>query len=400
MSRYLPFSAVTADERLGGLPSARGRVERVLRALPELAPRVLCHNDSAACEALAHVLAPLHAEVEPRNGHATEHQHVFAACGTQYPSSVAERVSQGKGILHLAARRGGFVSVFDPPAGVVCHPFHKLVLGTQCPYDCAYCYLQITYRIAPYVRQYLNLEDLRAELARLDARLNGPTLLNAGELGDPLALDPQTRVVEELISWLPELPNVRILLLTKSGNTGHLPALPPSLRGRVIVAASLTSDANRQALEHGTATISERMSALATAQEKGYGVRARFDPIVTSRTGWEAEYEAVVRDLMASVDCDVITLGQPRFFPQLLSIAEKRFPGARHLLGGDFSAVTADHRIRSDRDERIVSYRAVMDMIRDHSPGAPPPVMLCKEEPEVLRALNVANPRLCNCTLG
>lgn len=394
------LDTLTADERLGVPPGALSRLGEVMRQFPACQSQVLCSDDNGACTALANALAAYGATACRRNGHRTEHEHVFDAAGEEYPSSIADRINKGKHILHLGHRSGKFVSVFEPPKGVVCHPFHKLVLGTQCPYDCAYCYLQITYRIAPYVRQYLNLEDLRRELVRLNDRLKKPALLNAGELSDPLALDPWTRVAEEIISWLPELPRIHILLLTKSGNTRHLPKLTGELEGRVIVSVSLTTEPNRKALEHGTASIRQRIRALEVAQTKGYGVRARFDPIVTARDDWEAEYDPVARSLTSAVDCDVITLGQPRFFPQLLNIAEKRFPGARELLGGDFSARTPDRRLRAEVESRIATYRKIMDMIRAHARGKSPHLMVCKEEPEVLRALAIKNPRLCNCTLG
>ncbi|MGB3904732.1 MAG: hypothetical protein WBB22_07395, partial [Anaerolineae bacterium] len=92
--------------------------------------------------------------------------------------TLAEKIQSGKKILYLAKRRSNFISVFNPPCGAVCHRFYKLVLGTECPYDWSYCYLQLTFRMAPYVRQYLNLEDLRGELDRLNWEKNKSILLN------------------------------------------------------------------------------------------------------------------------------------------------------------------------------------------------------------------------------
>jgi hypothetical protein len=109
--------------------------------------------------------------------------------------TLTEKIEAGKNILHLAKRRSPFISVFNPLRGVVRHRFYKLVLGTECPYDCSYCYLQLTFRMAPYVRQHLNLEDLWRELGRLNRKIAKPILLNTGELADPLAVDQITGLV-------------------------------------------------------------------------------------------------------------------------------------------------------------------------------------------------------------
>jgi len=119
--------------------------------------------------------------------------------------TLAEKIEAGKKILHLAKRRSPFISVFKPPRGVVCHRFYKLALGTECPYDCSYCYLQLTFRMGPYTRHYLNLEDLWGELERLNRKTNKSILLNTGELAYPLAVDHITGIVNEVISQMSKL---------------------------------------------------------------------------------------------------------------------------------------------------------------------------------------------------
>jgi len=149
--------------------------------------------------------------------------------------TLAEKIGAGNKILHLAKRRSSFVSVFNPPRGVVCHRFYKLALGTECPYDCSYCYLQLTFRMAPYTRQYLNLEDLWGELERLNRKINKPILLNTGELADPLAVDHITGVVNEVVSQMSKYENLQLLLLTKSANV----SIPSSV---LLTAGKRTTD--------------------------------------------------------------------------------------------------------------------------------------------------------------
>lgn len=114
-------------------------------------------------------------------------------------------------ILYLGKRRSPVISVFNPPRAVVCHRFYKLALGTECPYDCSYCYLQLTFRMAPYTRQYLSLEDLWGELERLNGKTAKPILLNTGELADPLAVDHITGIVNEVMSQMSRYERLQLL---------------------------------------------------------------------------------------------------------------------------------------------------------------------------------------------
>ena len=96
-----------------------------------------------------------------------------AGLGDAYPH-LPERLSAGKTVLHITSRASSFVDTFEPPHGVVCHRFNKAVLATGCPFDCEYCYLQLTYRINPYLRIYANLDRAIAELKRLDTKTEKP----------------------------------------------------------------------------------------------------------------------------------------------------------------------------------------------------------------------------------
>jgi len=243
--------------------------------------------------------------------------------------TLAEKIDAGKKILHLAKRRSPFISVFNPPRGVVCHRFYKLVLGTECPYDCSYCYLELTFRMAPYVRQYLNLEDLWRELDRLNRKINKPILLNTGELADPLAVDHITGIVNEVVSETSRHDNLQLLLLTKSANVDHL---QPVDNGQVVFSVSLTTSVNAREFEHGAAKPYDRIEALSKAETKGYRTRCRIDPIICADENWEADYRKLIEVLFERTRVEMITLGQPRFRAALLNLVRRRHPRAGQVL--------------------------------------------------------------------
>ena len=307
--------------------------------------------------------------------------------------TLPEKIDAGKKILHLAKRRSPFISAFNPPRGVVCHRFYKLVLGTQCPYDCSYCYLQLTFRMAPYTRQYLNLEDLWRELERLNRKINKPILLNTGELADPLAVDQITGVVNEVISQISKYENLQLLLLTKSAHVDHL---QPVDNGRVVFSVSLTSPENAKEFEHGAPKPYDRIEALSKAEMKGYRTRCRIDPIICARSDWEADYRQLIEALFERTRVEMITLGQPRFHPSLLNLVRKRYPEAGQVLSNLPPWHGMQKLLAGNLSDRIHVYRKILGMIDEHSRGNRPFLMVCKEDPAIVRALRLKYGR-CNC---
>jgi spore photoproduct lyase len=307
--------------------------------------------------------------------------------------TLAEKIGAGKRILHLAKWRSPFISAFKPPRGVVCHRFYKLVLGTECPYDCSYCYLQLTFRMAPYTRQYLNLEDLWAELERLNRETNKPILLNTGELADPLAVDHITGVVNEVVSQMSKHENLQLLLLTKSANVDHL---QPVGNGRVVFSVSLTTPENVREFEHGTPEPYDRIEALRKAEMKGYRTRCRIDPIICARSDWEPHYRKLIEALFERTRVQMITLGQPRFHPPLLNLVRKRYPEAGKVLSDLPPWHGMEKLLAGSPSERTEVYRKILSMIDEYNRGNRPLLMVCKEDQAIVRALEF-RPGRCNC---
>ncbi|MDP2857911.1 MAG: hypothetical protein Q8P50_08040 [Bacillota bacterium] len=87
----------------------------------------------------------------------------------------------------LRERKSDFVKLFDKtPAGVICPHFYELVLSNGCPYDCAYCYLRLTFRGHKSPVLFTNSWDrVRAEIEAIDQGV-----FSTGELADSLAVEP------------------------------------------------------------------------------------------------------------------------------------------------------------------------------------------------------------------
>jgi len=304
-------------------------------------------------------------------------------------TKIEDKINAGKKIFHLGYRKTKFIDVFEPPEGVVCYKFQKIVWGSQCPFDCAYCFLQLTYRIFPYVQQYLNLDKLFQEMDKLNDKLNKPVILNSGELADSLALDELTGIANEVITKSLKLNKIKILLLSKSNKVDHLRDVP---EGQAILSMSLNTSSNIKIFEAGTALANERIKALKKAANKGYEIRCRIDPIITYSNQWQQEYEELIARLLDAVSPTVITLGQPRFYPMLLNLIKKRNPKAGKYFACN-SGSAAGKRKRASLDQRLKIYDQVINLINKYGNCE---IALCKEDPDIFKELDLKQ-KICNC---
>ena len=307
------------------------------------------------------------------------------------PSDLSTKIQDGKQILYLAFRSSRFINRFKKPEGVRCHNFYRIIWGTECTFDCSYCYLQLTYRISPYVRQYLNWNKMDAEIRRLDESTNKTIVLNSGELSDSLCVDDITETVSYVVAQIEKTRSLNLLLLTKSANVEHIPQTDTD---KIIYSVSLTIPENQIRFEKGTATIEERISALRKAERKGYRIRVRLDPIFIQNGENLEQYFALI-DKILQLTPETVTLGQPRFYPPLLHIIKRRNPSDFEFYNKLVYESSLEGRRRASDSERISIYLKLSKYIREQMSEVFP--ALCKEESLVWHQLKRLTSGRCNC---
>lgn len=310
--------------------------------------------------------------------------------GEEHPS--ANRTKAGKKILWLRQRKSPFLSYFHPPEGVVCHRFPKLAMANGCPYDCAYCYLQLTLWRQPFVSLFLNLEDLEDELPRWEKkarRVGKRLLLNAGELGD--AIEPFPWFAGAVIGAVAPYPHLSVLLVTKSNRLPQVAGLGPW----ATCSITLTTSSAAALFEPDAPSPQERLQGLVEAtEEAGVGVRVRLDPIIPWGS-WQQEYAVLVEEMARQLGAqlELVTLGQLRFTPALLPFVERRCQPIARLMA---HAVLEGAKARAPDRERLAVYNFVGSLLD----GKGIPWGVCKETPHMIKALGAHpafQPRRCNC---
>ena len=305
-----------------------------------------------------------------------------------------EKVRAERGVLLLRERTSPFIEQFQHPIGR-CAKFYKLTAYNNCNFWCEYCYLYLTFRTQPVSTHFINYEKMYDEIIKFDRSKIPKSLrvLNLGELGDPLAVDHITGFAKQIIPFMPEhAPRTQLLFLTKSDCVDDI--LPLDHGGQSIISFSVNTDAVFQQLEHRTASPDSRLLAAAKAQKAGYEIRLRIDPIIFYST-WEKDYIALVDKIFEYVQPARITIGEYRPSNGLASHISSRFPESA-LLKVNKSLVREGKKLRYPKNLRVKMFGTIIDTIKKHKSDID--ISLCKEQPEIWRALGLDMKGLkCNC---
>lgn len=193
----------------------------------------------------------------------------------------------------------------NTPLSILCPHFWELRWAYGCPFSCAYCYLQGTFRgnkeprYVPLKHTLITLED-----AFRDENLE-PSIFNSGELADSL-MSPQR--MEQIADKFEEQANHKLLLLTKGTNIGFL---LKKLRKQTIPSFSINAIEIQRRWEHNTPPPDKRIEAAKALSKAGYEVRIRIDPVFPIES-WERHYGELLDFLFSKLWPERITLGMPR----------------------------------------------------------------------------------------
>ena len=305
-----------------------------------------------------------------------------------------EKLRAERSVLLLRDRISPFIEQFQHPIGR-CAKFYKLTAYNNCNFWCEYCYLYLTFRTQPVSTHFINYEKMYDGIIKFDRSRIPKSLrvLNLGELGDPLAVDYITGFAKQVIPFMPKhAPRTRLLFLTKSDCVDEILALDH--REQSIISFSVNTDKVFEELEHRTPSPESRLTAAAKVQKAGYEVRLRIDPVIFYST-WEKDYMSLVDKIFQFVQPTRITIGEYRPSNGLANHISSRFPDSP-LLRINKSLVKEGRKLRYPKAQRVKMFRIIIEAIRRRGPDVH--IALCKEQPQIWKAVGLDTKRLlCNC---
>ena len=247
------------------------------------------------------------------------------------------RLPQSRSRKLILAKKEG-QRLYD--GAVVCQDFSEshfcyTSLLMNCPFHCAYCYLQGMYPSSNLV-MFLNLEDYFSDCRKWIAE-KGSLYLCISYDSDLLAMEGVYPYVEEFARFLNQENALRIEVRTKAGGEGlwrKMQKLPLSLEGRkrMIFAFTLSPEEIIEEAEEGTARLSSRIFAIQRALEEGYLVRLCFDPMIY-HPRWKELYSDLLEEVFEKIPMERIhdcSLGSFRISESYLKAMGKALPNSPH----------------------------------------------------------------------
>ncbi|HET9922056.1 MAG TPA: hypothetical protein VFQ30_19640 [Ktedonobacteraceae bacterium] len=291
-----------------------------------------------------------------------------------------------------------------------------LAIGSgACGLGCRSCFLMLTHRIKRDPSHHLlydNLEDFvhAAEKWLADPNRRRQHTLGVGiDRSDSLLYEG---VISHVRNLAPLFANSnrnrsgnKLILLTKTANTHYLADIAPEHRANVVASFSLNPEPIADLWEGKwpdtgeriTPSISRRLEAIRYAQDEGFEVRVRVDPILTADS-WEEHYAAFVADVKAmGINFRYWTLGTYREKNSQLDGWRERWGLLPMEWQPHDNELVKDGTHRHLPEERRIEiYTKVSSIIRREFPRAR--ISLCKETHTVRRALALCNAD-CNCLI-
>ena len=213
---------------------------------------------------------------------------------------------------------GSIITLFDKtpfpkyPEDVVCPHFVELKWANGCKFDCAWCYLNGTFRFRPMGKKpYIkDLDKIKTHLTNYFEQNVSESILNSGELSDSLVSEGNGFALSKMIIPLFKTQNKhKLLILTKSANVNGI--LRSESKDSVIISYSLNSLKVAKRWEKGAPDPRTRILKAKQLQDAGYDIRLRIDPIVPIEN-WEDEYMNLIDLIFKNIYPERITIGSLR----------------------------------------------------------------------------------------
>ena len=308
-------------------------------------------------------------------------------------SGAADPFGAGKRRMAVMRRRAPFLMACPAASSeFACCGYLVLVLASNCPMDCSYCFLQEYLAENPGFQVYANYADAFDELERMRRRAPGRVLrVGTGELADSLAFDRLTGISRDLVEFCAAREGLLLELKTKTDEIDNLLTVDPS--GRTLVSWTLSPQRVFADSEKRTAPPAARLAAARRILEAGYKIGFHLDPVI-GYSGAERDYLGLLDDLFDTIAPErisFISLGGLRMTPALRAAARRRHPHDPLLCGEEVLA--PDGRYRSFTPLRVGLLSALERRIAAASPAIAR--YLCMEPPSIhRRILGHAPPRV------
>jgi spore photoproduct lyase len=202
----------------------------------------------------------------------------------------------------------------------LCCNLQTLDAVDNCGYGCSYCSIQSFFD----GKQISFDRGFADKLKNLQLDPDKTYHIGTGQSSDSLMWGNSHGVLDAVIDFAADHPNVILELKTKSANVSHLLKSKPSRN--ILCTWSLNTPTIIEHEEHGTASLDKRLQAARKMADAGYVVGFHFHPMVHYQ-GWEEDYQAIVEKLAEMFSPDevaLVSIGTLTYIKSVMSEIRKR----------------------------------------------------------------------------
>ena len=200
-----------------------------------------------------------------------------------------EQYRSGKETLVVGYRKSLKFQTCKPSAN------YQLPLVSGCMGRCEYCYLNTQLGDKPYIRVFVNIDDiLKKAKEYIDARSPAVTIFEGAATSDPIPLEPYTHSLRKTIEFMGADEKARFRFVTKYNDVDSL--LDANHNNHTEIRFSINTPKIIDIYEHYTASASKRIEAAVKIANAGYQIGFIIAPVFLYEN-WKEEY----RDLIKSI---------------------------------------------------------------------------------------------------
>ncbi len=198
-------------------------------------------------------------------------------------ASPAEAYTEGKRTLIIGVRRTLDFQSCRPSA------HFQLPLVSGCMGQCEYCYLNTHFGKNPYVRVYVNLDEILAQTKQyIEQRKPETTVFEGAATSDPVPVEPYTGALAETIGFFAGQDHGSFRFVTKYTDIESL--LTIEHRGRTTIRFSINSDHIIKSYEHAAPSLVKRLETAQKIARAGYPMGFIIGPVIIY-DGWKQDYQ-------------------------------------------------------------------------------------------------------------
>ena len=202
--------------------------------------------------------------------------------------SKKEKYFHGKESLVVSLRKTLKFQTCKPSA------HYQLPLVSGCIGQCEYCYLNTQFSNSPFVKVYVNLDDIFLQAKKHIDKNSEVTIFEGAATSDPIPVESYSHSLQHAIDFFANEKNGRFRFVTKYNDVDHF--LDIKHNNHTEIRFSVNIARIIQEYEHKTPALSKRLEAAAKLLEKGYPVGFIIGPVILG-DHWKEEYNELIYEM-------------------------------------------------------------------------------------------------------